>query len=326
MAQGISPIQVAESGATDGGGVRLIAARSVVNDIQPTQPDYFNPLSVADGQTVSIDKIRVSLTMNDPDWLIGHADTFCPSADVDYWAGRGGIGSYHSLWRYPIGDSSVTLGAGQREKGGRVNGRKAFVELNPNKTALDESLWNLLDRMAGHVKTARMMRYDLALDVAQPRENFRMVRDRRRYETVQDVVMTEYLGMRNRAGRVKLYDKSFESGLAEPLTRIELTCDGDWTAADIQCKWPTVCTWDVPEDTRGWVRALGMMLAEKISRGEEVESYLSMLGRTSRAKVRECCQTGRIELPESVTDYALNQSKKWCEIVSGDMSLPAVFI
>lgn len=313
MAKNIGTTQVDQS---QGSGLsapsRLIGARTTVNDtLVALAPTYYNPLSVSDGRTASVDMVRLSLKMSDAEWLIGHADTFSTDIDMESWTGRGGIGSYHAMWRYPIGDSAVMLGVGLRGKGHRIDMRRAVLELNPNKTAHDSRLWTMLDRFHGHVSGVSVARYDLAYDIAEDRNNYRMSKDRRKYQAIIDNAVTEYLGVRNRGGFAKLYSKSDESGLARPLTRIELTCDGSWSVEDIAAHWPQVHGWTIPEDTRDWVRVVGMLLSEKSGRGEEVETYLNLLGRGTRKKVRECLRSNMVELPLDVAEYGIEQAKRW---------------
>ena len=92
-------------------------------------------------------------------------------------------------------------------------------------------------------------------------------------------------------------DKAAEMHLSGVLTRIELTCDGEWDAGQVVAHWPQVHAWHSDEDTRDWVRVVGIMLAEKAERGEDVETLINMLGRGSRPKVREFLRAPMVELP-----------------------------
>lgn len=114
------------------------------------------------------------------------------------------------------------------------NGAKAednyrgFIEFNPNKLADDVQfqkdyafLWNRL----GDYEVTRM---DVAIDLLNVQRDKVFVRkDNRRYKVDAGSPhdKTEYLGARNAPGRVKVYNKSLESKLPQPLTRIEITTE-----------------------------------------------------------------------------------------------------
>ena len=68
----------------------------------------------------------------------------------------------------------------------------------------------------------------------------RTLKDGRNYEAHISGALTEYLGQRNKPGRVKVYDKTAEAGLDDPLTRVELTVDATWSAEKIMEQLPTV--------------------------------------------------------------------------------------
>lgn len=307
-------------GQADGiGEIRpcLIGGFNALTDIRPS---YYNALQV-DSQTVaSIDAVRLALNLDGDGmrWLMDNADRFgglFGSDEVSAWTSKISIGKFHTVWNYSMGDSSLTLGVGLFEKSCKLNERKAFAEFNPNKVAGDERFSVMLSAIASHVTSASMKRYDLALDVALDRSACRLSKDRRTYQSWVSNGITESLGVRNTAGHVRVYDKAAEAGLSGTLTRIELTCSGEWSADDVASQWPVVHSWTVPEASRDWVRVVGMLLSEKAARGEEIETYVAMLGRGSRPKVRECCRAGMIELPRCAAEYAVNQSENWQKVL-----------
>ena len=80
---------------------------------------------------------------------------------------------------------------------------------------------------------ARLKRFDLAYDIPVSRYDCRLSKDRRMYKSVISNGITEYLGVKNTPAYVKVYDKAAELHLDTDkvqLTRIEMTCDGEWTA------------------------------------------------------------------------------------------------
>ena len=104
------------------------------------------------------------------------------------------------------------------------------------------------------------------------------------------------------------------------LTRIEMTCDGEWTAEQLEEHWPQVHAWHSESGTKDYIRVIGIMLAEKAERNEDVETLINMLGRTSRPKVREYLRTPCVKLPDGAAALLLAEAKSWCGAVVGSMS------
>lgn len=316
MTQGTNQNQVGKTNGSEEIRPCLIDGFHALTDIHPP---YYNPLRV-DSQTVaSIDAVRIALNLDGDGmrWFMDNADRFgglFGTDEVDAWTSKISIGKYHTVWNYNMGESSLTLGVGFFDKSCKLNERKAFAEFNPNKTAGDERFSVMMSAISSHVLQASMRRYDLALDVALDRSACRLSKDRRIYQSWISNGITESLGVRNTAGHVRVYDKAAESGLNGSLTRIELTCDGDWTADDVASHWPEVHSWTVPEATRDWVRVVGMLLSEKAERGEDIETYIAMLGRGSRPKVRSCLRSSVVGLPDCAARYAVEQSMSWSNL------------
>lgn len=141
------------------------------------------------------------------------------------------------------GCSQTDLIRGFMEPSCKVNMNRGFVEFNPNKVAGDKRFWRLLEKLAPCVSHASLKRYDLAYDIECARKDCRLSKDRRMYKAVISNGITEYLGVKNTAGYVKVYDKAAEMNLSGVLTRIELTCDGEWDAAQVAAHWPQVHAW-----------------------------------------------------------------------------------
>ena len=134
--------------------------------------------------------------------------------------------------------------------------------------------------------------------------------------------ITEYLGVKNTPAYVKVYDKAAELHLDTDkvqLTRIEMTCDGEWTAEQLEEHWPQVHAWHSESGTKDYIRVIGIMLAEKAERNEDVETLINMLGRTSRPKVREYLRTPCVKLPDGAAALLLAEAKSWCGAVGGSM-------
>lgn len=293
-------------------GSCLIAGFHVVND---THPSYWNPKQTDSGEVFSIDMVRLRLSFKSGggEWLSTHADTF-DCDEMNAWTSKIRPGGWHELWSFGLGDSSVALGIGFMEPSCKVNMNRGFIEFNPNKVAGDKRFWTLLDKVKPTIGHADLKRFDLALDVRKPRCDCRLSKDRRIYKAVISSGITEYLGVKNTAGYVKVYDKAVEADLSPDtdLTRIELTCDGKWTAEELLAHWPQVHTWKSDPEARDWVRVVGIMLAEKAERGEDVETLVNMLGRWSKSKVRESLRTPTVEFAPECAEIALDEARSWC--------------
>ncbi|WP_227791443.1 hypothetical protein [Eggerthella lenta] len=256
-------------------------------------------------------RLKLSFINGKGEWLSTHAQTFdCDSMSA--WTSKIRPGGWYELWSFDLGDSSVALGIGFMEPSCKVNMNRGFIEFNPNKVAGDKRFWRLLEKLAPCVSHARLKRFDLAYDLPTSRLDCRLSKDRRMYKSVISNGITEYLGVKNTPGYVKVYDKAAEMNLSGVLTRIELTCDGGWDAGQVVAHWPQVHAWHSDEGTRDWVRVVGIMLAEKAERGEEVETLINMLGRGSRPKVREYLRTPMVELPADCAAAAVAEARGWC--------------
>lgn len=116
--------------------------------------------------------------------------------------------------------------------------RKGFIEFNPNKFISEDDYYVLNgfltvlgdDILYGanyFTNVFELVRWDLAIDFPQLRDNMYLVKDKRNYQYINGRGgVTQYLGVRNSGGFVKLYDKTKESKLNETVTRLELTFDG----------------------------------------------------------------------------------------------------
>lgn len=290
-------------------GPCLIAGFHALTDIRPS---YWNEYRTPSGESFSVDMVRLRLSFRTGkgEWLSTHAQTFdCDKMSA--WTSKIHPGGWYELWSFGLGDSSVALGIGFMEPSCKVNMNRGFVEFNPNKVAGDERFWTLLKKLAPCVSSASLKRFDLAYDLSVNRLDCRLSKDRRMYKSVISSGITEYLGVKNTPGYVKVYDKAAEMGLSDVLTRIELTCDGGWSAQQVIEHWPQVHAWKCGKDTRDWVRVVGIMLAEKAERGDEVETLVNMLGRGSRPKVREYLRAPMVALPYDCAAAAVAEAQSW---------------
>ena len=157
-------------------------------------------------------RLKLSFVNGRGEWLSTHAQTFdCDSMSA--WTSKIRPGGWYELWSFDLGDSSVALGIGFMEPSCKVNMNRGFIEFNPNKVAGDKRFWRLLEKLAPCVSHARLKRFDLAYDLPTSRLDCRLSKDRRMYKSVISNGITEYLGVKNTPGYVKVYDKAAEMHL-----------------------------------------------------------------------------------------------------------------
>ena len=105
------------------------------------------------------------------------------------------------------------------------------IEFNPSKVCLDSEFMFLYGQLLSFIPRFRLypVRFDLAIDLPIARDKVYLLKDRRLYEeySYSAINKTQYLGVRNSHGRVKVYNKALEQKLDIDLTRIEITIDWD---------------------------------------------------------------------------------------------------
>lgn len=294
----------------------------------PTPPRFHEiPNDYIPGSFASVDMVRLRLHFGGGGGttLDERAATLpCDDGGYSSYTARVKPGGWKFLHTYKFGETSVALGIGQVGGNCAVNMHSGFLEFNPNKLAGNADFQRWFRKVSAYVARAELWRYDLAVDLPIARSLVRLEKDKRRYELVQGKGLTEYLGQRNAPGRVKVYDKALESGLVgddgKPLalTRVELTCDGDWSVGEVLDKWPTVYTAPGASGLRGVTGALVRVLAEKVARGESVEPDLAELDHKTRKKVRAALEV-RFDrtLGENVAALAMLEAGRWADAIAG---------
>lgn len=238
----------------------------------------------------SVDMVRLKGKGNPRivDDLYRALDTWMGTDSVDTYASNK-TGGYRNLWVFDCGESTISVGWGHIEGNRRTNAGIGFMEYNPNKVGKQGAV--LIDMLLGRFGiTFSAVRYDLAIDYAVERDYVRLVKDRRKYGCEISNGMTEYLGVRNEPGRVKVYDKAAEQNVFKPWTRVELTADANWTVDEVVEKLPYVYSVDSVEysNLRGLTRAYAssLMKLAKCS-GVSVEAEMRSVDPKTRTKLRE---------------------------------------
>lgn len=208
--------------------------------------EYWQPVAGRNDYVYSCDKMRYALEIKDLKFSQGVLQQLLTAygrLDVQQYPTNFSDFKYRHMFKIQYDDDCVmAVGIG-------FNGVKksdlsiGFLEVNPNKCFgclqcmydiqhIFDACWNF-----------NLLRFDLAIDVPLPREMLSLVKDGRKYALDMRSVSnkTEYLGARNASGYIKLYNKSIEQNLSgEDLTRLEMTCSGNWNAEQIISKLPYV--------------------------------------------------------------------------------------
>lgn len=249
-----------------------------------------------DGVFASCDMVRYRLKFLPRTFksLQSRLDTAMCDTAPDFWQSRK-IGAYRMLWVFEAGESSISVGLGRNEPSGKIRQDCGFMEYNPNKASADSFTPWLLGKLVDEGVKFELSRWDLAIDLPIPRNEIALMKDARKYESIVKGSATEYLGERNKPGRVKVYDKAAESGLSEPVTRVELTCSGNWGLPEIERAWPSLLRLPIHENTDNLNRATAVMillLSHMLNLGQPIESYLSMLDKRMKSQVRAILSHG----------------------------------
>lgn len=214
--------------------------------------------------------------------------------------------SWRYLYTFKMGEGIVRLGIGWNPPYSKTLMTKGMVVFNPNKIGRCGYIDSLFAKLGRFVRSVELSRFDIAIDIPFDRTNCRMRKDKRGYEYIDHGNgITEYLGTRGKPGRTKLYDKTREAGLDERWTRLELTCNGDWDKEKITEMLPTVYVWDdssCDEESRSWVKALGIASAKLLDNGESLEPIMSVLSSKARKKIRDYLESPSVKIdPDSVS-------------------------
>lgn len=254
-------------------------------------PGYLSaPSGVVEPVGCSVDMIRIrgKIRPSDLDTLTKMLDTWTAPESSDFFTSNR-IGGYRFMWVFGFGETSVKVGWAHVGGSSKIDPRVGFVEYNPNKVGEEGAA--LLDLLSGRCGAAfQPVRWDLALDFAVDRAPLRVVKDHRKYACEISSAVTEYLGQRNKAGRVKVYDKAAEQGLEFSLTRVELTCDAEWSVDEIVEHLPAVYAAAAVDfdGLKGITKAYACMLMRLVEYGGSVEVELqSLSNKRTRAKIRK---------------------------------------
>lgn len=169
---------------------------------------------------------------------------------------------------------------------------KGFLDFNPNKCMDSNQCIDDLKYLRSLCCVFDLARWDLAIDIPLDRSNVHLVKDRRKYELHEHSYndRTEYLGVRNTAGRVKLYNKTVESKLDYLLTRLEVTLgtiDYVKKKNDILRLLPEILTIDTQQNMCiDDLKDTDKVLIQLINSCDYPMYYFKQLGRDKRHKLK----------------------------------------
>ena len=192
--------------------------------------NYYSTYHFVDslGNDYSVDMLRLSFVFR-KDCIEKIVSYFCSSNRLDFSVYPVCLSDwkYRNLVKINCGDSSAVVGIGFNGAV-REDMLKGFCEFNPNKCM--PHFLECLDFLLMCSCDCKVVRFDLAVDIHVPRSCVVLDKDSRIYSLKmrnrED--MTEYLGVRNSGGFVKLYNKTIESKLDYVLTRLEITSECDF--------------------------------------------------------------------------------------------------
>lgn len=136
-----------------------------------------------------------------------------------------GIDPLHGAW-----SCAVMIGRYTFDNSCKLVAPEIVFDFNPNKVPHDRYM-EVIGLLRDGCKSSTICRYDLAFDFPIPRDHVTLMpNDRQSYKLFREPQkgVTEYQGERSHHKAMKLYDKTKESALAVPVTRCEITIDGDY--------------------------------------------------------------------------------------------------
>lgn len=196
---------------------------------------YYKNLVLSNGWIMSCDNIRVNFVLNvrQAQDIITEFFNSIARNDIYNYPVNLTFARYKHLCTVTYGDDSVCTiafgfnGASKIDQKGYDNDLKGYMDFNPNKVCSYDRFWADLGIIRSCCELFEIARSDIALDIPIPREYVLLKKDTRVYasKVYSRSNKTEYLGLRNNLGRVKVYNKQLESKLDVPMTRLEITCE-----------------------------------------------------------------------------------------------------
>lgn len=214
----------------------------MAGDFQVNKIKYWNPIKGIDC-VYSVDMLRLNFDVgksidNFVNYIKWIAE-YNTSVDVkDSFSSR--PHSYKYLWSFKTVNCAWAVGMDLGNNA--ADKTKGFIEFNPNKCMNDDLFVDFIRALKNNACIVEFKRADIAIDYQVDRSLIGLERDGKRiYQCVigGDGSRTEYSGLRSHHGFVKLYDKTAESKLKRPLSRLEITTE-KLTVDDMNAIFPKV--------------------------------------------------------------------------------------
>jgi len=215
--------------------------------------------------------------------------TYGECVDVKHWVSLKEF-SYRDMFNVTLSDCSFVLAIGFN--GGSDDRYKGFVEFNPNKCKGNLQFVEILGYLFSVTSYRQVVRFDLAIDIPVPKHLVTLVKDGRNYQYIKGKQSeSEYLGMRNKLGFVKLYDKTAESNLDYGLTRLEITANLE------SINFPVVKVKGLQQSLLfGDLSSTEKVLVQLLDCVDNKKMYLSQLNYRKRKKIEECLGEETLQL------------------------------
>ncbi|WP_139653081.1 hypothetical protein [Raoultibacter phocaeensis] len=290
---------------------------------------YFDPVYCSDGSVVSVDNVvlryDVDMSFGDSSQYVEHLLTkfFADGSWAKIYRNNWG-GKIKSSFKARVGKGSFWLGVSDEMPSGELWKSAIWVDFNPNKVGEHAGLQALIGMLHDAAKSVGIQRFDIAHDFPMERDRVMMGKDRKSYEWVRCCgAVSEALGSRGKPGFSRLYDKQAKEKLLSPLTRVEMTCKGDWTSSDIRERAPEIIAFSkVREKALGSTRrhitykeALAAALSWLESLEEPVQTLLVRLEPEARKATISLMSDERLPcFPEEPVTTAVDAMKRrWLE-------------
>ena len=213
-------------------------------------------------------------------WL-NDKHTYGDGIDVKHWTSIREF-TYRDMFNVTLSDCSFVFALGFN--GSTDDRYKGFVEFNPNKCMGNSQFTEILGYLFSIASHRQVVRFDLAIDIPVPKYLVSLKKDGRNYQYIKGKQSeSEYLGMRNKPGFVKLYDKTVESNLDYDLTRLEITANLE------SINFPGVKVKGLQQSLLlGELCKADRVLVQLLDGVENKGMYLSQLNYRKRKKIEEC--------------------------------------
>lgn len=198
---------------------------------------------------------------------------------------------YRELYRIKSEDLTCSFSLGLGFNGVRNSDKKlCYIEFNPNKLSDCSILLSILTFLNNRVNLELVL-YDIAIDIPYNKKFVSLVKDKRVYKKFcydcDGKNVTEYLGQTADAGRIKLYNKTIESGLDYELTRLELTTScTDYLVVQRQLPKLLVCG-DLDLLSSAKLSKSDYVLLQLLWLCDDPSFYYKQLGRDKQEKLKQ---------------------------------------